>query len=692
MAGPRLRPPRTRPLRWRHLAALGGVLLAVLAVLAGNELRAARQLAIDAMEEGSVSLVQSLSRASENAIRADALVESATAQRLLGQAHLLAELDRQVTLDDTRLARLARQSGLYRIEVLDTAGRCQHATPRVDLDPEATVVPTALLGVLRGRQDELVFGFRQGEVWGDGRYAAAVGRTGGGAIVVSMAAAEMLSFRRAAGIGRLVQEIGSTPGLAYVVVQDRQGLVLASRGVARLGRIEGDPFLEASLAAETPSTRLTTYQDRSVLEATMPFWVNPDNKGLIRVGVGAEAVSAAESRARRRLAVWAALLGTAGLAALGWIVLRHNYGLLAEEHQRVQTYSGRLLAHMADAVVAIDRDGGVDWLNPAAERLFAVREADVHGQPVAVALGEVGERLDKAWREGEEVRDTSCQCHTRDGRAVVLAASLSLIRDREGQTDLGVAVFQDLTERRALEAGLRRRERLSAMGELASGVAHEVRNPLNAIAVIAQRLQREFVPTDDQEEYRQLTGTVRNEVSRVNQIVRQFLDLARPPALVPQPTDLAELLAESLRLATSSATGQRVRVEGHVEQAGSATVDPAQLRQAVLNLLVNAIEAVASHDTPRAGWVRLTAWRGGNEVSIAVADNGPGIAPACRERIFDLYYTTKATGTGLGLAMVQRIVSEHGGRVELDTELGRGTTFTLHLPLDPGKADEGEHG
>lgn len=681
-----------RPLRWRYLAALGGVLVAVLAALAGNELRTARRLISSAMEEGSASLVGVLFRASENAIRADALVESATAERLLGQAHLLAELDRHVALDEARLTRLARQSGLYQIEVLDAAGRCLHTASRFQRGARAPVPPAALERVLTGRQDELVIGFRQGEFSGDGRYAAAVSRTGGGAIVVSMDAAEMLSFRRAAGIGRLVQEIGSTPGLAYVVVQDRQGLVLASRGVARLGRIDGDPFLEASLATDAPSTRLTTYQDRPVLEATMPFWVNPDTRGLIRVGVGAEAVAAAEDRARRRLAVWAALLAAAGLAALGWIVVRHNYGLLAEEHQRIQTYNGRLLDHMADAVVAIDREGGVDWLNPAAERLFAVKEADVHGQPLAAALGEAGELLDRARRQGDEIRGASCQCHTRDGRAVVLAASLSLIRDREGQADLGVAVFQDLTERRALEAGLRRRERLSAMGELASGVAHEVRNPLNAIAVIAQRLQREFVPTDDQEEYRQLTGTVRNEVSRVNQIVRQFLDLARPPALAPQVTDLAELLTESLRVASSSAAGQRVRVEGHVDQAGTAVVDPAQLRQAVLNLLVNAIEAVAGAEDQPAGWVRLTASRAGEEVIIAVADNGPGIAPANRERIFDLYYTTKATGTGLGLAMVQRIVSEHGGRVELDTEVGSGTTFTLHLPVNPGKADERGHG
>ncbi|MFH1571665.1 MAG: ATP-binding protein, partial [Gemmatimonadota bacterium] len=297
-----------------------------------------------------------------------------------------------------------------------------------------------------------------------------------------------------------------------------------------------------------------------------------------------------------------------------------------------------------------------------------------------------GQVIARGLAAGGELRGAACPCRTLDGRRLDLSVSLSLLRSRSGAVETAVAVIQDLTERRALEADLRRRQRLSAMGELASGVAHEVRNPLNAIAVIAQRLQREFRPVDGEAEYGQLTGTVRGEVDRVNRIVRQFLELARPPALDRRDTDLTRLLADTLRVAQSEARARRVQVEGDFEGLGAAPVDPEQLQQALLNLLVNAIDAAAPVEAQApAGRVRLAGRRGAGEVELSVADSGPGIPASERERIFDLYYTTKAAGTGLGLSLVQRIVAEHGGRIDLDTAVGRGSTFTLRLPLsDPG--------
>lgn len=688
--------PATRPsaLRPRYLVMLGVVLAVLLAALAANELRAARQLIGSAMEEGSASLVEALSRAGENAIRADARLEAATEARLLGQARLLRELETREGLSDTALARLAAAGGLSAIQVFDaegrsirsTGGREAAGTDPIGGDPD-------LAAVIDGRSTELVLGYLPGPDRDDDRFAAAVHRSGGGAILVAIDAAEMLTFRQEAGIGRLVQEIGDNPRMVYVVLQDRQGIVLASRNVSRMGRIAGDPFLESCLAGEEPRSRLVEREGRPVFETAMPFWVDPETRGLIRVGIAADAMVVAEARGRRRLAVWAGLLAVVGIAVVGWITVRQNYALLDEAHQRIQTYSSRLLAHLADAVVAVDGQGRIDVLNPAAERLFGVTAPAVRGAPVAQALGQAGELLARSLKAGEEVRAVDCPCRTPDGRSVALSVSLSLIRGRDGEVETGVAVIQDLTERRALEADHRRRERLAAMGELASGVAHEVRNPLNAIAVIAQRLQREFQPRLDEEEYRQLTATVRGEVSRVNLIIRQFLELARPPALALQEVDLSELLAESLRVAESSAAGRRIRIEGEFAGLGPVRLDPVQIKQAVLNLLVNAIEALTGANgslepepvTGRrdAGTVRLAARREPAAVLISVTDDGPGIAAADRERIFDLYYTTKPTGTGLGLSLVQRIVAEHGGRIELDTEVGRGTTFTLYLPLQP---------
>jgi len=666
------------------------VLVALVAALAINELRAGRRVIADAMEEGAAALVEAIARSGENAIRADAQLEGATATRLLGHARLLRELDRGGQLSDTLLVRLAEETGLHRINVFDVGGRKVMSSAYLEHgDGDGGHLPADVGDLLAGSAQEAVIGLREGRFHEGRRFAAAVRRPGGGAIVVNVDAAAMLAFRQRSGIGRLMQEIGARADIAYLVLQDRQGVVLASRGVARMSRLTGDAFLEEALVGDGPRSRLTEYGGKQVFETVLPFWVDADSRGLIRLALVADAMAVAEARSRRRLAVGAGLLAVVGVALVGWITVRQNLALLGEAHERIQTYSSRLLENMADAVVAVDGQGRIAVYNGAAEELFGVSAETAYGARADDVLGDGGRVLQKALAEERELVGEPCHCHTGDGRGLDVSVSLALLRNREGQVETAVAVILDLTERRALEADLRRRERLSAMGELASGVAHEVRNPLNAIAVIAQRLQREFAPAADEEEYGQLTGTVRQEGERVNRIVRQFLELARPPALALADTDLAVLLAETVNVVESQARQRGVRVEGAFSGVGRARVDAEQLKQSILNLVVNAVDAVAGEGAqagegdPRvsAGVVRLVGRRDDREVLIAVEDGGPGIAAAQRERIFDLYYTTKPAGTGLGLGLVQRIVAEHGGRIDVDSEVGSGSTFTIHLPF-----------
>ena len=677
--------PRPRALRWRYLAASGLVTTLLLAALAANELRASRRIITEAMAAGAASLVQAIARAGENAIRADAAIEASTATRLLAQARLLRELDRHGLLSDTAATRLAQEAALYRINVFDAAGRRVITNAS---DTHASAASPELADLLAGRVEERIIGFREGRFHAGSRFAAAVARDEGGAIVVNIDAAEMLDARREAGIGRLMQEIGANPGLVYIVLQDQQGVVLASRGVQRMERIAGDAFLEAALSGNEPRSRMTSYEGQDVFETVMPFWVDAESRGLIRLSLTADAMATAEARSRRRLAVWAGLLAVIGVVGVGWLAVRHNLAVLHESHERIQTYSSRLLEDMGDAVVAVDYQGRIDVYNRAAERLLRLPGTQVRASSVHV-LGDLGQRLLASLHGERELRGEPCRCRAPDGRMLDLSVTLSLLRNRLGQTETAVAVIQDLTQRRALEAGLRRGERLAAMGELASGVAHEVRNPLNAIGLIAQRLQREFQPVADAEEYAQLTRTVRAEVERVNQIVRQFLALARPPALVRADTDVEQLLADTLGVVEAQAAHDGIRVLRDFSGVGCASVDPAQLKQALLNLLVNAVEALQPDGSGGAedrspseeGVIQLTATRARDHIRIAVSDNGLGIPEPARERIFDLYYTTKPTGTGLGLGLVQRIVAEHGGSIAVDSVPGEGTTFTMQLPL-----------
>ena len=329
----------------------------------------------------------------------------------------------------------------------------------------------------------------------------------------------------------------------------------------------------------------------------------------------------------------------------------------------------------AASSAAPQADGG----GPLAEQEVRVGDRAVLQFSGPVTYGEgpdatlrLGLRLD-ALRHAER--------RTLVGLVVSLGAALVLSLLALGTVWLSHS-YSVLSEKHALaEAALRRRDRLSAMGELASTVAHEVRNPLNAIAMSAQRLRREFLdtspetPAENRPELEQLLGVVAGETRRINDIVQQFLEFARPPKLAPRATDLAAEVKEIVEIVRPLALTRGVTLEAEVGSAGTAVFDPGQLRQAIDNLLRNAIEA-----TPNGGKVTIIGRSTAKGHSIEVRDTGAGIAPDDLPRIFDLYFTTKAHGTGVGLAVTHQIVSAHGGTIEVSSEPGAGTRMTIRLP------------
>lgn len=222
-----------------------------------------------------------------------------------------------------------------------------------------------------------------------------------------------------------------------------------------------------------------------------------------------------------------------------------------------------------------------------------------------------------------------------------------------------------------------RSERLSAMGELAGGVAHEIRNPLNTLRMLGQRLEREFEPREDADEYRRLTSTAISEVDRIARIVNGFLGFARPAATKKIAGDLSaklQSISSTFRLQTE---GRGAILRSSVKEGLRLEFDPDLIDQAVLNLLVNALDAAGE-----GGTICLDARRQGAEILISVSDDGAGIPEANRVRIWDLYFSTKENGTGMGLPSVHRIVSEHGGRIEMSSAVGTGTRFEIRFPLN----------
>jgi signal transduction histidine kinase len=234
---------------------------------------------------------------------------------------------------------------------------------------------------------------------------------------------------------------------------------------------------------------------------------------------------------------------------------------------------------------------------------------------------------------------------------------------------------------REMEEQLRLQEELSAMGQLAAGVAHEIKNPLNAIGLVVQRLQQEFRWTDPetQQEYERFTRIVRDEINRVNRIIEQFLFVARPFNSEFQSQRLEEILEYVLNLLEETIQGNGIRLEKHWGQDLPAVRgDRTQLTQAFLNLLKNAVEAM-----PQGGLLQVTVTPlpEVKSLELRIEDSGPGIPPENLKKVFAHYFTTKEKGIGLGLAITQKIVQGHQGRLEVHSLPGQGTTVTVRLPM-----------
>jgi signal transduction histidine kinase len=244
---------------------------------------------------------------------------------------------------------------------------------------------------------------------------------------------------------------------------------------------------------------------------------------------------------------------------------------------------------------------------------------------------------------------------------------------------VGVAVVMAHRRFVRLERRAQQAERLAELGTLTGGLAHEIKNPLSTVQLNLQLLREDLDPHNPA--YGRVINrlaTVQRETGRLKDILDDFLRYAGKIELERRPVELNRLLEELVDFFTPQAQLQRVQLR--LKKSPDEVVvkaDPRLLKQAVLNLMLNAVQAMGE----KGGELILSAGRMDGQACIDVIDTGGGISPEVRDRIFDAYYSTKKGGTGLGLAMTRRIIQEHGGRVTLRSEMGKGTDFTLHLPV-----------
>ncbi len=532
------------------------------------------------------------------------------------------------------------------------------------------------------------------------------------------------------------------PETLYIVIHDKEGRVAAFSGRSDLqGSLLEDPVSRRAVSAEAPLIQedLTGLGPDAGLEIAVPVYIPGSGYrwGTVRVALSLEPM-AQQIRAGQMVIVYVGVLAwiagvflaygaarkiTRPLADLTLATMRAARGDLEQtlqvstrdevevlasnfmimtreilrqrrqlesqlrEIQRLQRYTEQLLTTMNDGLLAVDREGRVATINPAARAMLGLsedfpagglaqsflKEAPQLSSYLAEMLGDPG-----AWSQREIGL-------TREGEGRTLLAGSSLLKDAEGRILELIVNLQDVTGLKKLEARMRQADRLAALGVLAAGMAHEIRNPLSAIKTFVQLLPRKVHREDFLEKFNR---TVPRELDRINGLIEELLELARTPKYCVEPVQLGPLVRQALDLyeeaLQAAGVGTWVRFDPDLPDIQA---DPRQLMKAIQNILRNAMQAM-----PRGGTLTVEARVGEGPspglrpagvstwVGLRFTDTGVGMSAETVRNVFNPFYTTKDHGTGLGLAITHKIVTELGGCIEVTSEPGSGATFVLQFP------------
>jgi two-component system sensor histidine kinase HydH len=527
-------------------------------------------------------------------------------------------------------------------------------------------------------------------------------------------------------IQQLIEQASEEPEIHYITVVDEKGLILAHSNPELIGTLLVRDFknmTKNTADEETGSPErfhivTQSISPRKVFEVFSPFKVNrvsnkkawsdwreqflkqhplrldsektqapreswhplindrfQSQQRFILVGLDMTDIDYAVRQYLYQIIVLSIILLLVGLG--GWISLlvAQNYSISQQTLKRIQAFTGMLISRLPVGIIATDQEGRIRTFNSAAAELTGISINNAVNKPPENSLPSVlAEHLSNL-SESEEISDKEISLSRGDDELTVHLSSLP-VYSRENIFMGRVLLLYDLSEIKRLERKVQRHDRLVALGKMAAGVAHEVRNPLSSIKGFATLLGKKFQQGSDEQKSANLLV---QEAERLNRSISELLNYARPTPLTLVDVDLRELLTDSLKLVSTDATSLDIDLLLEADpDLPVIQVDPDRIKQVLLNILLNGFQAM-EHGGKIV--VRALKSENGNDIEIKIEDNGCGIPEEILENILDPYFTTKPEGTGLGLAMAYKIIEEHGGTLHFDSVLHQGTTVTITLPL-----------
>ncbi len=508
---------------------------------------------------------------------------------------------------------------------------------------------------------------------------------------------------------RLLTETAQQPDIVYLLVTDGKGKIIAHNNLALVGasydhnldfkKISGSKTLQWRILDYPDGTRVFEVYRKFTPSERPGGWMHgsdmmrrrmqpgsseeeiarpsfDESPEIIFVGLDMSAIEEAHRSDIRHAVIMGAILLLVGIAGITLLFLFQSYRATKASLSRIKALSDNVVENMPIGLIALDDQQRIAAFNHTAESLLQRSFREVIGKAADQILPPELCREMNCPQIKDQVIEKEIDCTVGDDHIVPLEIGASQLADENG-THLGyVILFKDLTEVRALHREIETSRRLASVGRLAAGVAHEIRNPLSSIKGFATYFKQRYrdVPEDQQ-----TANIMIQEVDRLNRVVSQLLEFARPVNVSPTPVSFRDLVQDSLKLIERQAQDKKITLNTrYAAQIDRVTIDPDRINQVLLNLYLNAIEAMEPGG--QLG-VEISENRNKDGLSIQVSDTGHGIPSEDLSKIFDPYFTTKSTGTGLGLAIAHNIIEAMGGTIKTHSQAGKGTTFTLTLPI-----------
>ncbi|ABB36911.1 signal transduction histidine kinase, nitrogen specific, NtrB [Oleidesulfovibrio alaskensis G20] len=583
--------------------------------------------------------------------------------------------------------------------------RKKHSLPGPFASPWLVIGAAVILGVV-------VVALSVRNITRSEQYMANILLEKGGSLIKAFEAGARTGMRGSAfRLQVLLEEMADQPDIDFIALTDREGNIVAHSNNEQVGKrlfgaevttdlLRPDTRPRWSIFGQAGKRYFVVYREFAPLQGRharrghmMPHmrnhawdnWQQPDGPPpIIFVGFDVQPFEDARRQDKQHTMTMAAivlLLGVAGFISLIWA---QNVRRARKELESTQALSDEIVSNLPEGLVVLDAAGDVSFMNNAARAMLGDGTAAHDAHEAAASCPPLPPVLMHAVRQ----LDTQ---HILSGRETVLSGTGgpvpvsvtgACITGEDGSLMGKLLLLHDLSEVRRLEEEVRRREKLAAIGSLAAGVAHEIRNPLSSIKGYATYFGTRFA---EGSEDRDAARIMVQEVDRLNRVISDLIGLARPSDLSLKPSRPESLAENVLRLIRQDAAGKNIDLRfAAADDLPQAVLDPDRVTQALLNVCLNALDAMES-----GGVLTLsvdtdsTSSEGRRLLRFKVRDTGCGITPETLSTMFDPYFTTKSQGTGLGLAIVHKIVEAHGGEIAVQSSVGSGTEISLILPLEP---------